>query len=256
MVAGEMIHCTDGYKNEVHPAIDSGDRDERVDGCYHFIKWLMNDRHAWVHESRLVVLSKKRQRSKTQRWSGEHTSLPLAKKARCSEKNTRRKSAPTNRARSVPAAAGRGKQSPKAPARRAIARKTVNRKDDILKPSISEISMHSDDKQEILNSDNKCRPRAEGKETPKSADTAKSEDFKNQKNCVRKLMNGGHIKPARRCKPDGPGKYSTAVSSNVVLLKGFAWLNLISFQSANWSMFGRRRRGESWPDSCRRKRLV
>jgi hypothetical protein len=155
---GEIIHCTDGNKNEVHPAVDIGGREERDDGTYRRIRWVTNDEYTWVHESRVVTLSRKRQRSKTQRWSGDGATLPsTAKQARNDDDES--SSAASNAGRR-----NRSKRTPKAPTRRsASVRRITGMKSKVTIPKpmcLSEISMHSDDDDDLSSIDDDDRKPA------------------------------------------------------------------------------------------------
>lgn len=139
---GELIHCTDGYKNEAHPAIDTGEREEREDGTYRHIKWVTNDKFTWVHESKVVVLSRKRQRSKTQRLSEEGVTPFAAKQARNEDDDNESYSAPSNGRRN------RSKRSPKAPTSRSGPRRKLAPMKS--KPVyLSDISMNSDESDDV-----------------------------------------------------------------------------------------------------------
>jgi len=96
--------------------------------------------HDWVHESRIVVLAKKRKRLKTQRLSGEGTAVPRTKRARPSHPESKATRV------SMPAGTGRRKQTPRAATRQSFpGRKTVLRKNAASESFRSEIiSVHSD----------------------------------------------------------------------------------------------------------------
>lgn len=146
---GDFIHCIDGNKDETHPAIDTGKREEREDGTYRYIKWVTNDKFTWVSESRVVVLSRKRQRSKTQRLS-EGGGMPSAAKQARSEDDD------SHAALSSSGWRNRSKRSPKAPRRRTFPRRKM-----AIKPQpvfLSDMSTNSDESDDVASSYDERKP--------------------------------------------------------------------------------------------------